>query len=95
MSENMRNQFEAWAKSYSKDVRLDRGNHGAYSSGITHSLYCAWAASRAALVIELPNRYDEKYQEYFDDVEGGLFNESKYLADVKSTLEAAGMKVTP
>lgn len=33
---------------------LSTGNHAAYNNSSTHWLYCAWVASRASLVIELP-----------------------------------------
>ncbi|EGH48728.1 hypothetical protein PSYPI_42955, partial [Pseudomonas syringae pv. pisi str. 1704B] len=47
---------------------------------------------REALVIELPDRFSEEYQDYFDDVEGGCFNESKYINDLQRNIEAAGLK---
>lgn len=53
----------------------------------------AWQASRAALLIELPNRFAEKYQDYYDDVEGGCFNEARYINDLTAVIEAAGVKV--
>lgn len=56
-------------------------------------LFEAWKASRSALVIELPDRFSEAYQDYFDDVEGGCFNESKYITDLHKNIEATGVKV--
>ncbi|WP_460044147.1 hypothetical protein [Pseudomonas sp. S2_H01] len=52
-----------------------------------------WAQSRAALVIDLPSRFAEKYQDYYDDVEGGCFNEPRYINDLTAVIEAAGVKV--
>ncbi|OSN39537.1 hypothetical protein [Pseudomonas syringae] len=52
-----------------------------------------WAQSREALMIELPDRFSEAYQDYFDDVEGGCFNESRYINDLIKSLEASGLKV--
>lgn len=52
----------------------------------------AWQASRESLVVELPNRFDEKYQDYYDDVEGGCFNEARYIKDVHAVIHAAGVK---
>ena len=57
--------------------------------------WAGWQASRAALVVELPNRFAEKYQDYFDDVEGGCFNEGRYINDLRIAIEAAGVKVAP
>ncbi|WP_219342153.1 hypothetical protein [Pseudomonas crudilactis] len=102
MSEQMREEFEGWAAEEA-EVRgvgsllglMKDEHHDRYSMIWTQTAWVAWQASREALVIEFPNRYDEKYQEYFDDVDGGCFNAAKYLADVKSTIEAAGLKVTP
>ncbi|WP_448649269.1 hypothetical protein [Pseudomonas corrugata] len=85
MSEKMREEFEEWAKKYSKDIRLERGNHGSYVSGITHSLYCAWVASRAAVVVELPEAYE-------NDADGHWLIRR---ADVKKIIEALGLKVDP
>lgn len=95
MSDKMREEFEAWVlRGYPKQD-MGRFSDGEYQSVTINHCWLAWGASREALVIELPNQYDEKYQEYFDDVDGGGFNAAKYLADVKSTIEAAGLKVTP
>lgn len=77
--------FEAWAKSYSPDIRLDRVNHGSYVSGITHSLYCAWIASRDSLVIDLP--------ESFDKYDSGEF--MYWAEDVDKAIEAAGVRIKP
>ncbi|QXE10703.1 hypothetical protein GTQ41_17100 [Pseudomonas sp. AN-B15] len=97
----MREQFEtAIAKNQQEGkfapASFERcGLDGRYVLPELEGAWWGWQASRDALVIELPNRYDEKYQEYFDDVEGGSFNESKYLADVKLAIEALGLRVTP
>lgn len=52
----------------------------------------AWKASRECLVIELPDRFDEHYQDYYEDVDGGCFNEGRYINDVRAALTAAGVK---
>lgn len=51
-------------------------------------------AERPALKAEvvMPNRLDDKYKEYFEDVEGDSFNYALYLRDVEAAIEAAGMK---
>lgn len=56
--------------------------------------WVVWQASRETLVIELPNRFAEKYQDYYDDVEGGCFNEARYINDLTAAIEAAGVKVS-
>jgi len=77
--------------------QLQKDEDGEYIDKETASYWVvfgiAWAESRDALVIELPNRFSEAYQEYFDDVEGGCFNESKYITDLHKNIEAAGVKV--
>ena len=52
----------------------------------------AWRASREHLVVELPNRCDEHYQDYYEDVGGGRFSEGLYIQDVHAALTAAGVK---
>lgn len=66
---------------------------GMYDMHWVEQAWWAWQQSRADLVIALPNQCDEKYQEYFDDVEGGCFNYGKYLADARAVIEAAGVRV--
>ena len=51
-----------------------------------------WQSSRECLVIELPDRFDEHYQDYCEDVDGGCFNEGRYINDVHAALTAAGVK---
>jgi len=63
-----------------------------YRKGEFAAAWWAWQASRECLVIELPNRFDEKYQEYYEEVEGGCFNEGWYVHDVHAALTAAGVK---
>lgn len=52
-------------------------------------------AERPAMKAEvvMPNRLDDKYKEYFEDVEGDSFNYALYLRDVEAAIEAAGMQV--
>lgn len=57
--------------------------------------FLIWQASRAAAVVELPNRASEDYREEFDDVEGGSFNEAAYIRDVRKAIEAQGLRVAP
>lgn len=56
------------------------------------SHYRTYCDALDSIVVELPNRFDEKYQDYYDDVEGGCFNEGRYITDVHAALTAAGVK---
>ncbi len=60
MNEQMRKEFEAWAKDASKGFTLylyvapcDSGL--VYTNDLTLRMWQAWQASRAALVVELPD----------------------------------------
>lgn len=81
-----REEFETWLEQ-NKDFMLGTRK---VSKG---DCFFVWQASREALVIELPNRFAEKYQDYYDDVEGGCFNEARYISDLTVAIEAAGVKV--
>lgn len=70
---------------------LETGSNG-YRSVSTKSAWWAWQASRERLVIELPDRFDEHYQDYYEDVDGGCFNEGRYINDVHAALTEAGVK---
>lgn len=88
-------EFKAWfAKHFPKAQQS--AEQGAVSALEMRSVASiSWKASREALVIELPNRFAEKYQDYYDDVEGGCFNEARYINDLTAAIEAAGVKVKP
>ncbi|WP_343577991.1 hypothetical protein [Pseudomonas sp.] len=55
------------------------------------AMWEAWQASRAALKMELPDQ--QPFWEYYEDVEGGTFNWSKYLTAVTEALQQAGIEV--
>ena len=63
-----------------------------YSLPQIASHYRTYCDALDSIVVELPNRFDEKYQDYYDDVEGGCFNEGRYINDVHAALKAAGVK---
>ena len=73
MSEKMREEFEGWVKSFIGESWLtkDKLRDGEYSDDGTQFMWDAWQASRASLVVELPDeymdRYLDKYQEGFND----------------------------
>lgn len=56
------------------------------------SHYRTYCETLDSIVVELPNRFDEKFQEYYEEVEGGCFNEGWYVHDVHAALTAAGVK---
>ena len=56
------------------------------------SHYRTYCDTLDSIVVEMPDRFDEKYQDYYDDVEGGCFNEGRYINDVHAALTAAGVK---
>lgn len=101
MSDLMREEFEtAMAEMLTRDTAdtvtaLDLMNcrdGNEYKSHVLSSAWWAWQASRECLVIELPDRFDEHYQDYYEDVDGGCFNEGRYINDVHAALTAAGVK---
>ena len=68
MSEKMREEFELWAISCHMCTYLDGVE---YRHQSTEWAWMAWQASRAALVVELPDekkgRYLDSYQEGWND----------------------------
>lgn len=98
MTDKTRDEFEAAIAEEAGQplvaIQLSR-MADSYSTSALIYAWWAWQQSRKALVVELPDRFSEAYQDYFDDVEGGCFNESKYINDLHKTLEAAGLKVKP
>ena len=63
-----------------------------YNLPVMASHYRTYCQTLDSIVVEMPNRFDEKYQDYYDDVEGGCFNECRYISDVQEALTAAGVK---
>jgi hypothetical protein len=98
MNDKMREEFEAAIAEEAGQplvaIQLSRMADSYSTSSLIYAWW-AWRQSRKALVIELPDRFSESYQDYFGDVEGGSFNESKYINDLHKTLDAAGLKVKP
>ena len=79
MSEKMREDFEEWFSEYSLPCEGDwfkRDSCGDYDSPSTHDAWMGWKASRAALVVELPDAmgYPLAYHEAINDVEGALYD---------------------
>lgn len=92
MSDLMLKQFEVWAVIDNR-YSIARTYTGLrYDEDDTEAAWDAWQASRECLVIELPDRFDEHYQDYYEDVDGGCFNEGRYINEVHAALTAAGVK---
>lgn len=84
MDEKMRAEFEAAAKA-DQGLDVTRLPHGGYRSFATHQAWWAWQASRAALVVKLPQ-----------GSEPGDFAHPVMVAEVEaviSAIEAAGVRV--
>lgn len=79
--DDMKAAFEKWFKSKHEGQMITKGSE--YSEPITQLMWSAWQASRAAIVIELPEPFD--------------FDHSKALVyDMDETIEAIsyyGIKV--
>lgn len=68
---------------------------GEFAHRETAIAWWAWQASRAVVVVHMPNRASDAYREHFDDAEGGSFHEAAYISDVRKAIEAQGLKVAP
>jgi hypothetical protein len=96
-SENMREEFEAWAVadagSTCKQLKFERG--GEWYLGRDHQVmnlgWAAWQASRAAVVVELP----EVCEDEIDQVGGEQLVRYYPVRGVLAAIEAAGLKVSP
>lgn len=68
----MREEFEAWVLGRNVCVKygakLRQNADGSYSDYRINDRWLAWQASRAALIIELPDSWDFDSAEYMDDV---------------------------
>lgn len=82
--EQMREEFEAWARIPKGDYGLPyftiRKDDGRYIDGLSNIAWEAWQASRKALVVELPDSHP---------MDQGLV----YLDDCREAIEAAGITV--
>lgn len=81
MSEKMREEFEVWACNYNLKI-ADCGN---YADRHVNNMWKAWRASRAALVVELPQKpYCAQGMAYPDY--------SDALNDCREAIESVGVK---
>lgn len=95
-SEKIREQFESWAVEEAKrrDYKfmgnvLKRDPSGEYSTTWVDMAWIGWEASRATLVIELPNL------ESWLDLDGRPNTCGEYQDALISSVEAAGLTVRP
>ena len=85
MDEKMRAEFEVAAKT-AQGLDVTRLPHGGYRSFATHQAWWAWQASRAALVVELPEPMEANPDP---------LGECAYAQRCRATIEAAGVRVKP
>ena len=85
MSDKMREEFEAWARKMSMDLEYRNipGVGQFYECPRTLLALEAWQASRAAVVVELPNAWQTNV--------GAMLTPN----GVRFAIEAAGLKVKP
>lgn len=98
MTDKMREEFEAWA--VKESFNRERLGGGPYLTPITAAAWQAWKASRAAVVVELPEIVG--YQDDTGDVgadsdrmDGEVFYGLLRAIDVEDAIEAVGLRVKP
>lgn len=88
--EESRKQFEHECRNGLINGGLARHDNGSYVSELTHAVWRGWQASRAAIEIELPDRYEvANMQDVEPDFNGNLL----LFGDVVSSIRAAGLTV--
>ena len=106
-TEKMREDFEAWICGMWPGVSISRNPDnaamfaGSYHDERVHMAWKGWQASRAAIEVELPDRFftghgmdiswlkDEKNPRYFDS-----YDDISYSMTVEA-IESLGLKVKP
>ena len=89
----MREEFEAWASSPAFGLRaghFEKADDGEYLNYPTQCYFQVWQASRAAIVIELPQRWE--FNAFGDPQKNDSGTELEHLEVVKA-IEAAGLRV--
>lgn len=94
-TEKMREGFESWT-----GARSDKGvwqigeRAGKYKNPVMQNKWEAWQASRAAIEVELPDRYDEGLWDGDGMVktDGGLFIR---VDDMAVSIKSLGLRVRP
>lgn len=97
MTDKIREEFEAWASKQRLPVKKD-GVATTYAYKETDIAWQAWKASRAAVVVDLPQVVG--YQDDTGDVgadsdrmDGEVFYGLLRAIDVEDAIEAAGLRV--
>jgi len=88
MIDKMREEFEKSPRFRGMDFTRSATHPEFYDSPYANGAWDGWQASRAALVIELPDYTSPYYG-------GDHFDECQYAADCEKAIEAAGLKVKP
>lgn len=102
--EKMREDFEAWWVSRPHRKQPEKFQNGDYMAPAVLSAWEAWQASRAALVVELPQvvgfegAYDSHRDNEFSNYPDELMDCDEVFAlsrliEVREAIEAAGVKV--
>lgn len=90
MSDLMREQFDAWHKSeLAKLIAAKEVEAARHMQGLKGSLFCAWEASRAALVVELPE--SEIIDRGWDEAGNATWSEVMDYDQTIKVLAAAGV----
>lgn len=94
----LRKEFEAWAKrTLGGDHRTN--DQGEYINEDWEYPWWAWQASRAALVVDVPDDNDDRFWSQLDGPnEGGnshIFLEGTFTDAVHEAIQAAGVRVKP
>lgn len=79
------------SQKYSAAIGWHERDENGYLMATIRDQWIGFNAALDAVEIVFPNQRDEKYQDYYDDVEGGSFNYSRYLNDVRNAITATGL----
>lgn len=91
MTDKMKSEFEAWASSPAFGLRpghFAKDDDGEYVNYPTQCYWQIWQASREALVIELPPKWNRLTNSKMQAWDSGI-------EDARKAIEAAGLKVRP
>lgn len=94
MDEKMRAEFEVAAKT-AQGLDVTRLPNGVYRSFGTHQAWWAWQASRAALVVELPEKISQYNTNDAGFVDPAAVEHDEAIDDCRAAIESAGVRVKP
>ncbi len=98
MTDKSRIEFEAWAATKGMALHLARGESGLYVSRVTQNYMDCWMASRAAVVVELPQAPEvpEDPEEAIDDSHMDAYHSAvRMRKGCAKSVTDAGLKVKP